>query len=74
MTGYEYVCYDPEGLGSSPADWSRFQFSHWIENAEHALLTLEAPQAVLVGSSLGGLIATKLALKHRQKLKAMVWK
>ena len=62
--GYEYVCYDPEGVGESPADWESLEFSHWQEDAEIAAGRILSQRLVLVGSSLGGLNAVKIAMKR----------
>ena len=61
---YELVRYDPEGLGESPHDPQQLEFLHWVENAEAAMSQVRSDKLVLVGSSLGGLISIKLALKH----------
>ena len=68
---YELVRYDPEGLGESPHDPQQLEFPHWVENAESAMSRIRSDRLVLVGSSLGGLISIKLALKHPDRVSAL---
>ena len=69
---YELVRYDPEGLGESPHDPKRLEFSHWVEDAESAISRVGSEKkVVLVGSSLGGLISVKLALKHPKRVSGL---
>ena len=67
----ELVRYDPEGLGDSPHIPQELEFAHWIENAESAVTRVQSEKVVLVGSSLGGLISLKLALKHPGRVSAL---
>ena len=67
----EFVRYDPEGLGDSPHNPRELEFAHWIDNAESAMNCIKSERVVLVGSSLGGLISLKLALKHPGRVSAL---
>ena len=68
---YELVRFDPEGLGESPHDPQQLEFPHWVEDAETAMSKITSDKVVLVGSSLGGLISIKLALKHPGRVSAL---
>ena len=70
---YELVRYDPEGLGESAPlhDPQRLEFTHWIEDAESAMSKITSDKVVLVGSSLGGLMSIKLALKCPSRVSAL---
>ena len=69
---HELIRYDPEGLGESPHDPRRLEFNHWVEDAESAISRVGSEKkVVLVGSSLGGLISVKLALKHPKRVSGL---
>ncbi len=78
--GCEYVCYDPEGLGESsgrsPEEaaeiLSGLEFRHWVENCELALAEARARRVFLVGSSMGGMIALKMALRHPDRISGLL--
>ena len=66
----EFISYDPESLGdSSPLrDPAGLEFRHWVENAEAALEKAGGDRVLVVGSSMGGMIALKLALLYPDKV------
>lgn len=62
------------GHGTHADDLARTGFSDWLGAAERGLLGVasERAPAVVVGLSLGSLLATKLALDHPQRVRGLV--
>ncbi|XP_042207085.1 palmitoyl-protein thioesterase ABHD10, mitochondrial-like isoform X2 [Homarus americanus] len=72
--GFPFVRYDPTALGESdgPIELKDARFSHWLQDAEEALLQLtEGPQLV-IGSSMGGWLASCLAKKYPEKFQSLL--
>ncbi len=44
--GYEYVAYDPEGLGESPAEEDKVEFKHWVEDAQAAVMEVKDKKVI----------------------------
>ena len=68
--GYELLSYDARGHGEStgPADPARYEYS---DMAVDLGALVDAP-AVLVGNSMGGAAATLFALRHPDRVRALV--
>ena len=74
VKGREFISYDPEVIGDSTIqEPEKLKFSHWLEDAEKALDHAHTERGVVViGSSLGGHIALKLANKRPEKVKHLL--
>lgn len=72
--GREVVRFDYSGHGLSGGDFEDACVSDWLEEAEAVFDTFCSPEAVLVGSSMGGWLALLLALsrKSSKKIKGLV--
>ncbi len=70
--GYEVVCPVLKGHSQSRKEMVKAKHMDWVDSAELELLSLKQPgdEIVLIGFSMGGLIAFNLALKH--DIKAIV--
>ena len=62
------------GHGSTPESLMGVTYRDWIDDAEDALVELlgECSQAVVVGLSMGGLVALEMGMRHRQTVAAVV--
>ncbi len=70
---YRVVRFDLPGAGLSPPDpTGRYDDARAIEIIEALLAELEAPQATLVGNSLGGRIAWRFALERPERTIGLV--
>jgi pimeloyl-ACP methyl ester carboxylesterase len=65
--GRAMVRMDYAGHGASDGDFRDFVFSDWIEDAEAVLRELSGGPAVIVGSSMGGWIATLIAKRLMER-------
>lgn len=65
--GRAMVRMDYAGHGESDGRFQDFVFSDWIEDAEAVLDRLAAGPAVIVGSSMGGWIATLIAKRRMER-------
>lgn len=74
--GIEYYYYDQLGCGLSdiPKDPSLWELDRFVDEVEQVrqALGLDASNFVLYGQSWGGVLAIEYALKHQDKLKALV--
>jgi carboxylesterase len=61
------------GHGSSVYDLARTRYADWLGAAEQALFELvrRHPQVIIVGSSMGSLLALDLAVQHPQQVAAV---
>jgi carboxylesterase len=61
------------GHGSSVHDLARTRYPDWLAAAEEALFELvrQQPQVIIVGSSMGSLLALDLAAQHPQQVAAV---
>lgn len=67
--GYEVVCPVLKGHSASKKDMRESTYNDWIDSAEKELLRLKetGDEILLIGFSMGGLIAFNLAHKHNIK-------
>ena len=83
--GYDYVCYDPEGVVdvSDAADtevisnFEQLKFSHWFDDCHTAIQTVTKERkdhqgVILVGSSMGAWISLKMVLTHPSLVKGLL--
>lgn len=72
--GYEAVCPVLRGHSSTRKDMGKATYLDWIDSAEQELLRIkeDGDDVLLIGFSMGGLIAFNLACKHEVKLVATI--
>jgi len=71
---YRLILWEPRGhaRSESPEDPGRVTFGHWVLDLHDLLDHLGLRRAVVGGLSLGGGIATRLALQHPDRVTALV--
>ncbi|WP_207536743.1 alpha/beta hydrolase [Sabulicella rubraurantiaca] len=70
--GRAFLRFDYSGHGASGGRFEDGTISRWLADAEAVLLALTEGPQVLVGSSMGGWIATLLALRHPERVSGFV--
>src|ERR1700704_4551140 len=70
---YRVIRINLPGHGASPAPTSRgYCLEDFVEDVTRVFRELSIEKAVLIGLSMGGIVAQKFALKYRHLLKALV--
>ena len=71
---HRLILWEPRGhaRSDSPEDPTRVTFAHWVLDLHDLLDHLKLPRAVVGGLSLGGGIATRFALAHPDRVRALV--
>src|SRR6195256_5295358 len=70
---YRVIRINLPGHGTSPAPTARgYHLEDFVEDVAWVFRELSIEKAVLIGLSMGGIVAQKFALKHRQLVKALV--
>lgn len=69
---YEVIAYDMLGHGGSPLPAAGASLDDYADQLVALLDALALPRVTLVGFSMGGLVARAFALRHPQRLTAMV--
>jgi pimeloyl-ACP methyl ester carboxylesterase len=71
---HRLILWEPRGhaRSDSPEDPTRVTFAHWTLDLHDLLDHLKLGQAVVGGLSLGGGIATRFALAHPERVRALV--
>jgi len=72
LRGWHWLRFDQRGCGASGGEFTRFTISDAVEDLKRVLASLEAHSFILVGSSLGALIALHAALGSRQPIDGLV--
>ncbi len=64
--GFSTLCTKLKGHSENPKDLCKVNYIDWIASAEESLikLSVQCEKIIIVGFSMGGLIAVNLALKH----------
>jgi len=70
--GRAFLRFDYSGHGVSGGEFEDGTISRWTADAEAALISLTSGPQVLVGSSMGGWIALLLALRHPERVAALI--
>lgn len=69
---HRVVCFDHRGHGRSDAPPGPYTLAGLAEDAARLLDELSTGPVVFIGLSMGGMVAQELALRHPQKIKALV--
>jgi 3-oxoadipate enol-lactonase len=70
--GYRTITMDNRGIGRSDVPRRAFTISDMADDAVAVLTAASVPRAHVVGVSLGGMIAQRLALAHRGRVRSLV--
>ena len=70
--GHRVICPDHRGHGASDAPPGPYTMAALADDAERLLAELAAGPVVWVGLSLGGMVGQELALRHPQRVEALV--
>jgi pimeloyl-ACP methyl ester carboxylesterase len=72
--GHRLILWEPRGhaRSESPEDPVRVTFDHWVSDLHDLLDHLTLPRAVVGGLSLGGGISTRFALRHPERVDALL--
>ncbi len=70
-SGFFVIVYDRRGEGQSRDSNAKFNFVESVRDLEHLYDRFGLKQATLIGHSFGGVIGTKFATAHPQKVKAL---
>ncbi|MBA3591822.1 3-oxoadipate enol-lactonase [Methylibium sp.] len=69
---HRVICYDHRGHGDSDAPPGPYTMAALAQDAERLLAELQTGPVIWVGLSLGGMVGQELALRHPERLKALV--
>ncbi len=73
LTGYfNLIGYDQRGLGRSAKPEVEYTMADYADDAAALLDSLEIDAVAVMGVSFGGMVAQEFALRHPQRVKAMV--
>ncbi|MFZ0488068.1 MAG: alpha/beta hydrolase [Arenicellales bacterium] len=70
--GFGWLRFDQRGCGGSDGQFRRFTVSGAIDDLHRVIAALGEPPCILVGSSLGGLIAIHAAASGRHRIEGLV--
>ncbi len=70
--GLGFLRFDYRGHGASDGDFVNFGIKDWIDDAMCVIHRLTKGPVILIGSSMGGWIATKIARDQPQKVAALL--
>ena len=68
----EVVVYDQRGIGGSQFTPGPYSTEQLADDAAAVLDGLDIAQCAVLGASFGGMVATQLALRHQQRLSALI--
>jgi 3-oxoadipate enol-lactonase len=68
----EMVVYDQRGCGRSDIPEGEFSIAGWADDAAALIETLGLGAPVVYGSSMGGMVAQELALRHPERVGALI--
>lgn len=70
--GWSWVRFDPRGVGRSDGLFEQLTLSRYLEDLRLILQMLEKRPVILVGSSMGGWLATLAATRWPERLRALL--
>src|SRR5690606_19118131 len=70
--GWDYLRYDHFAHGASSGDWTEATIGRWREDLVALIDEMTSGPVVLVGSSMGGWVASLAALARPERLGALV--
>ncbi len=70
--GQSWLRFDYRGMGESDGDFAQLSISRYLEDVEAILARLAPRPLLLVGSSMGGWVATLAAQRHPQRIRALL--
>jgi pimeloyl-ACP methyl ester carboxylesterase len=71
--GWNYLRFDYEAHGLSDGDWAKVSVGHWRQNVLDVVDHLTQGPLIVVGSSMGGWMASLLIKDRPERLKALVF-
>lgn len=69
---FDYIAYDQRGCGRSDKPAGEYSMAAWADDAAALLDNLGLTSAVVYGSSMGGMVAQELALRHPRRVDALI--
>lgn len=70
--GYDYICFNYYGCGTSSGDFSKGTIGRWLDDVLLVIDKLTTGPQILVGSSMGGWLMLLAALKHPERIVGLV--
>jgi 3-oxoadipate enol-lactonase len=69
---FDVITYDQRGLGQTSKPDKPYTMAQYAADAAGLLAALNLPRALILGVSFGGMVAQELAIRHPDRVKAMV--
>lgn len=69
---FDYIIYDQRGCGRSDKPAGEYSMAAWADDADALLDALGIESAAVYGSSMGGMVAQELALRHPARVTALI--
>ncbi len=69
---YRLIVYDARGCGRSDKPAEDYTIADLADDAAALFESLESPSAFVYGSSMGGMVAQELALRHPRRVRALI--
>ena len=69
---FELLCYDQRGLGQTAKPSGDYTMADYADDAAGLLDTLEIKKIAVIGVSFGGMVAQEFALRHPDRVQALV--
>ncbi len=69
---FDYIIYDQRGCGRSDKPAGVYSMAAWADDAAALLDALGIESTAVYGSSMGGMVAQELALRHPQRVAALI--
>lgn len=69
---FDTIAYDQRGLGRTSKPDRPYTMAQYADDAAALLASLNLPRALVLGVSFGGMVAQELAIRHPDRVKALV--